>query len=109
MVKLKKVVHNKVVHDEFKLTTVAGRVGLLGGITAGTVGLAEVKAAMLQDTEKRPYRKPVVAYGKRYRSISEAAEDLCGWGASYNDMAAMRAHIRSLCNEDKTVGFYWSE
>jgi len=101
----------KVAHKEFKLTTVAGRIGLLAGITAGTVDRKEVEHAMIADTEKRPYRKPVVAYGVRYDSITAAASDRWNKRAlpTLNEQKTEQAYIRKLCNADNVEGFYWSE
>lgn len=119
-------------YKEFKLTTQAGRVGLLCGLTAGTVTREEVEAAVLQDTEKRPYRKPVVAEGKRYASVTEAATALLSKYEkvatfnkktqaisliSYTEVVANRSkaldalkhRIARLCNADDTEGYYWSE
>lgn len=99
----------KVIYSPFKLSTQAGRIGLLCGLTAGTVTRDEVEAAVLQDTEKRPYRKPVVAYGRRYNSITEAAAANCSSTATLNQLKAEQAFIRKLCNADNVEGFYWSE
>lgn len=99
----------KVIHPTFNLSTVAGRVGLLCGITAGTVDRKEVEAAVLRDTEKRPYRKPVVARGKRYDSVTEAAVDICGKYTTRKEVMAMQKTIARYCNADNVEGFYWSE
>lgn len=99
----------KVVYSPFKLNTQAGRVGLLTGITAGKVTREEVEAAVLQDTEKRPYRKPVVAYGRRYKSITAAAAANCRPNATLNELKAEQAYIRNRCNADDAVGFYWAK
>ncbi len=101
----------KVIHPTFNLSTVMGRVGLLCGITAGTVDRKEVEAAVLRDTEKRPYRKPVVAYGVRYESITAAAaERWHPWSQpTLSEQKAEQAYIRKLCNADNVEGFYWSE
>ena len=99
----------KVSPQVFPLTTVAGRVGLLAGITAGTVTREEVEAAVLKDTEKRPYRKPVVAGGRRYDSISEAAEEIAGWKSHHSKVLAMQKTIARYCNADNVEGYYWSE
>ena len=99
----------KVSPQVFPLTTVAGRVGLLAGITAGTVTREEVEAAVLKDTEKRPYRKPVVARGKRYDSVTEAADGICGSMAPRKRLMAMQKTIARYCNADNVEGFYWSE
>jgi hypothetical protein len=99
----------KVSPQVFALTTVAGRVGLLAGITAGTVTYEEVEASVLRDTEKRPYRKPVVAKGKRYSSVTRAAEGICGSMAPYKRLLAMQKTIARYCNADNVAGYYWSE
>lgn len=99
----------KVVYPKFNLSTVAGRVGLLCGLTAGTVSREEVEHAVLADTEKRPYRKPVVAYGQRFESITAAAEWACHLNATLNELKTEQARIRKLCNDDCWEGFYWSE
>lgn len=98
----------KVAHKEFSLNSVAGRVALLVGVTAGTVGQAEVEAAVLRDTEKRPYRKPVVAKGKRYNSVTEAAEAICRGHATRCEVMAMQKTIARYCNADNVKGYYWS-
>ena len=99
----------KVSHQVFPLTTVAGRVGLLAGITAGTVTREEVEAAVLKDTEKRPFRKPVVARNKRYPSVTAAAEAICGSMAPRKRIMAMQKTIARYCNADNVEGYYWSE
>lgn len=99
----------KVSPQVFALTTVAGRVGLLAGITAGTVTRDEVEAAVLSDTEKRPYRKPVVARNRRYNSVTEAAESICGSMAPRRRILAMQKTIARYCNADNVAGYYWSE
>lgn len=98
----------------FSLTKSADRIALLCGITAGTVSRAEVTTAILNDTEKRPYRKPVVANFIRYPSITAAAEALCSgcdtwYNYTSNDLSAMRKHITHLCNKDDVPGYYWAE
>jgi len=100
----------KVDYTALPLTCQAGRTALFIGLTAGTVTREEVEQAVLLDNEKRPYRKPVVAYGKRYSSITAAAADrFNGRLATSNQHKSEQARIRRLCNEDKTVGFYWAE
>lgn len=99
------------------LASTAGRTALLVGITAGTVTQKEIERAVLIDNEKRPHRKPVVAYGKRYSSVRQAATsqlaaELVGArsGPNYARMLnCEEKRIAYLCNKDDTVGFYWSE
>jgi hypothetical protein len=98
----------KATPQHFSLNTVAGRVALLTGIVEGVVLQKEIMHAVIQDTEKRPYRKPVVAYGKRYPSVTAAA--LANSGAvGRKAVNAMQKNIARWCNEDCHVGFYWSE
>lgn len=98
----------------FPLTKQAGRIGLLAGIAAGTVTRAELEFTTLLDTEKRPYRKPVVADGIRYESVTDAAVSILGKTKSKRysyakRMDAMRHRIAAYCNADNVEGFYWSE
>lgn len=93
----------------FQLTSTAGRVALLCGLTAGTVTRKEVEAAIIADTAPRPYRKPVVACGMRFDSVTDGAVHLCGRGASHNKIAAMKKNIANWCNADNLEGYYWAE
>ena len=99
----------KVVHTSFPLTTVAGRVALLTCVISGDVSNRALKEIVVHDTEKRPYRKPVVAAGKRYSSITEAAEGICGKMAPRRRILAMQKMIANYCNADNVPHYYWSE
>ncbi len=98
----------KVAHKEFSLASTAGRVALLVGVTAGTVSRTEVEAAVLRDTEKRPYRKPVFIFGRRFASITAAAEYSVGPHASAKSLKAEQVQIQKWCNADNVEGVYWS-
>lgn len=98
----------KVSPQVFPLTSVAGRVALLAGIAAKTVTAEELEAAVVHDTEKRPYRKPVYAYGKRYSSVTAAAVANSG-AVGRKAVNAMQKNIARWCNEDCHVGFYWAK
>ena len=104
------------------LTSVAGRTGLLIGITAGTVERAEVEHAVLKDNAKRKAKAPVYAEGKRFGSVIAAAEYLYKnrvalWafskagaaGDEYRIMSNLESRVRRLANADKTVGYYWAK
>jgi hypothetical protein len=98
---------------KFPLTCQAGRFALLAGIAAGTVADAEFNATMLQDLEKRPYRKPVVAGGIYYASVADAARAEVGTkvrGAEAHRliMNAVK-NISNWCTADKYEGYYWAE
>ena len=114
MAKLK---FKKAIPQVFPLTSTAGRVALLVGLTAGTVSRPEVEAAVLQDIEPRRYRKPVVAWGIRFESITLAAEARAeiGYKAFMGPVEYMRRvkqwqkNIANWCNADNLQGFYWAE
>jgi hypothetical protein len=109
----------------FPLQKSSGRVGLLLGVIDGTVGREEIQAAVLQDTQKREYRKPVVvprAFGGevRFESVTEAAKYLlrheCGedgvqlTGQAYaRRLDCLQHRISRLCNADDTPHYYWAE
>ena len=108
----------KVTYTNFPLSTQAGRIGLLLGISAGTVPKVEVDAAVLRDTEKRPNLKPVVVLIKRkeqrFPSVRSAAKALISgmWFATPHEYAlalnAKEKEIAHACNADNVVGYYWS-
>jgi hypothetical protein len=101
----------QVQHRSFPLTSQAGRVALLTGILAGVVGAQEILAAVADDVETRPRRKPVRAWDRRFPSITAAAE----WArqefrwSDPRSVAAWRQQIARLCNQDCWPGFYWEE
>ncbi len=105
----------KVVPQVFPLNTVAGRVGLIAGITAGTVSRAEVEAAVLHDVEPRNRRKPVVVEDIRFSSITNAALYLMRQEKVKQGMAftrrldTLKHTIANWCNADTVPGYYWSE
>ena len=104
------------------LTSVAGRTGLLIGITASTVTRAEVEHAVLKDNAKRKTKAPCYAEGKRFGSVVKAAEYLYAnrpalWvfsksgvaGDEFRVMSNLAARVRRLCDGDKTPGYYWAK
>ena len=102
----------KVKPAEFPLTNSSRRIALLTGVLAGTVGSRELKHHIALDAEPRPYKKPVVAWGKRYESISAAAaaaHTRFRWTGQDRTEAAWQKYIARLCNADCWAGFYWSE
>lgn len=106
----------KVVHNTFPLTQSANRIGLLCGVVAGTVENAEIEAAVINDTLPRPYRKPVVAEGRYYGSVTEAAKDIVtsrksrmSKDAFFRAVQSEQKRIARLCNDDCWNGYYWAE
>ena len=98
---------------KFPLTCRDGRVALLIGITAGSVGTSEIETAVIRDIEQRPYRKPVVANDIFYDSVSDAARAEVG-----NRTKGLEAHrlvmnatkrISRWCTADNVEGYYWAE
>lgn len=98
----------KVIHPSFNLSTVMGRTVFLTGVAMGTVPTAYIQAVVNEDNQRRPYRKPVVAYGKRYPSVTEAAIANSSF-VGRKAVNAMQKNIARWCNEDCHEGFYWSE
>lgn len=102
----------------FPLSHSATRIALLIGITAGTVSTAEIESYVLQDTVKRKRAKPVVAEGKKYKSITEASHDIVLMRSGANRMSKLaytravkseQQRISRLCTADCWEGFYWAE
>lgn len=108
----------KIVPNKFPLSSQAGRVALLAGVLAGHVGKEEIRNAMVQDTEKRPRSKPVVAWDRRFESVTQAAHwavrwrpEVAGRGVVAGDHAALervRKMISTRATQDCWAGFYWS-
>lgn len=104
----------KIVNKVFPLTFSANRVALLTGVLSGTVGDKEVEAAVLKDTEKRAYRKPVRAEGAYFESVTEAAKVLVSMrngrmdkDSFFRAVQSEQHRISRLCNKDQTEGYYW--
>ena len=103
----------------FPLTKQANRIALLVGITAGTVLLKEVEAAVLHDTEPRTRCKPVVVEDIRFASIAAGAMYLLRkeprkfsnktLAVSTKRLDALQHQIARYCNADNVQGYYWSE
>lgn len=109
----------KTTNTIFNLAQSASRVALLVGITAGTVCSREIEAAVLADVEPRRHKKPVVAEGVRYESVTAAAKALVTARSStalrmrkevfFSLVQSEQKRISRLCTKDVTVGYYWSE
>ena len=103
----------------FPLARQSGRVALLLGVLDQTVTAREIQSAVLQDTEKRPRVKPVVASGRRYSSLKAAAEGLVArqdqlavesmlrYGPGERMMRALERAISYRATRDTFHGFYW--
>ena len=95
----------------FPLTTVAGRIGLLGGLTAGTVTREEVEYNMLVVVPRHTGGEV------RFDSITDAAKYLvmCENGITLNrydyarKMDCMKHRIARYCNADNVEHYYWAE
>lgn len=104
----------KIVNNVFPMTFSANRIALLGGILSGTVGDKEVEAAVLKDSEKRAYRKPVRAEGIYFESVTDAAKVLVAMrngrmdkDAFFRAVQSEQHRISRLCNKDQTDGYFW--
>ena len=100
----------KIVPERFPLASQANRIALLTGVLCGYVSKDEIKAALTQDAKPRPHRKPVVAFGKFFISVSAAAR----WrmnqpGGKEKTENTWVKYISRRCEQDCWEGFYWSE
>lgn len=102
---------------KFPLQSQAGRVALLSGVLSKTVGVEEIQHAMLVDTGKRQYRKPVVVEDRDFDSVADAARWLLSQerfkrktdpGVITKRFDAIRKSIVTKCNRDDTYGYYWA-
>lgn len=92
----------------FPLASQAARVALPLGVLDGNVQAQEVRAAVAQDVLPRPHRKPVVADGMHFISVTAAAKFFVQRD-SYSNVSAMCKAIARKCNEDCWEGYYWAE
>jgi hypothetical protein len=104
----------KVTNTVFPLASAANRIALLCEVKAGTIHNNEFEAAVLQDLERRPYRKPVCAEGIYFPSVTEAAKTLVTMRNNrlnrdvfYRAVQSEVKRIARLCNEDTHEGYYW--
>lgn len=88
---------------------------LLSGILCDTVGNGEIQHAMMVDTERRQYRKPVVADYKWFPSVADAVRYEMGKevyqcaSTVLRRYDALRKRITVMCDNDDVPGYYWSE
>ena len=106
----------KVENTVFPLASSSNRVALLTGIVAGTVGKAEITEAVLKDTLRRKHKKPVVAEGMYFDSVTDAARFLvsrCVRSTNNNvyfDLVQSKMKsISRMCTQDCWEGYYWAE
>lgn len=104
----------KIVNKVFPLTISANRLALLGGVLSGTVGDKEVESAMIADSGKRAYRKPVRAEGIYFESVTEAAKVLVSMRKArmsgdefFRAVQSEQHRISRKCNQDCHDGYYW--
>lgn len=110
----------KVTPGTFPLTSSSMRIALLLGVEAGEVSSEEIRHHVLLDSEKKPRRKPVVAFGRRFDTITEAARwrisvtgrgvDVGKYGGPvFGSVDNWRQWIARQANQDCWEGFYWCE
>lgn len=108
----------KIVPHQFPLSTQAGRVALLAGVLSGHVGKQEIVRAIEQDMETRPRVKPVMAWNRRFESVTAAAHwairwkpEFCAGGIAGDHARLERARklIGRRATQDCWEGFFWCE
>jgi|APFre7841882793_1041355.scaffolds.fasta_scaffold44458_1 hypothetical protein len=104
----------KVANTVFPLASSANRISLLLGAHAGTVDRKEIESAVLHDTGKRLYRKPVRAEGIYFGSVTDAAKTLVSMRHGrltrdqfYRLVQAEVKRISRKCTQDCWEGYYW--
>jgi hypothetical protein len=105
----------KVIDTKFPLTHSANRVALVTGLIAGLVSKAEAQDSIVHDTLARKWKKPVVAEGTRYESVTAAAlSAVNARGVKLSPQDHFKAvqsevkRISRLCTQDCWEGYYWS-
>lgn len=105
------VAHNEV----FPLASSSHRIALLLAVREGQHTIPQIDAELLQDCKLRKRAKPIVAYGVRYSSITNAAKALLlqrkeRWNKDdyYSALNNQKQRLTRLCNEGPVTGVYWS-
>lgn len=100
----------------FPLASSAYRIAVISGLIAGTVTRNEAMMNIVVDATQRRHKKPVVAEGVRYDSVSDAAKFLVllrpgrsSKEAFFRAVQNEQKRIARLCNQDRSEGYYWSE
>lgn len=102
----------------FKLARQTERVALLLNIMDGVIMTEQIAEVIKQDVEPRPVRKPVVAFDRRFESVTAAAHwairwrpEFCGGGMNgeHATLERVRKSISRMASQDCWAGFYWSE
>jgi len=106
----------KVTNTVFPLATSCNRIALITGIVAGTVPREEVEAAVIKDLERRPHKKPVVAEGIRFDSVTDAAKFIVALQGKrmpkdefFRRVQGQIKRISRMCTQDCWEGYYWAE
>lgn len=104
----------KIVNTVFPLASSANRIALLAGVLSGTAGDQEIESAMLKDSGKRAWRKPVRAEGIYFASVTEAAKTLVTMRSGrmnkdtfFRAVQSEQKRISRLCTEDCHDGYFW--
>jgi len=93
----------------FPLTRQSGRVALLLGVLDGHVGVQELQAAVALDVEPRPHRRPVMAWGRRFESITQAAAEAARRQPGVMTARSWQRWVKQQADADCWAGFYWCE
>ncbi len=106
----------KALNITFPMASSAHRIAIVSGMLAGTVGRQEAMMNIAQDAVPRAHKKPVVAEGQRYDSVTDAAKFLVlvrGGRSSkekfFRAVQSEQKRIARLCTQDCWEGYYWAE
>lgn len=106
----------KALNITFPMASSAHRIAIVSGMLAGTVEKEEAMQEVLHDMTPRAHKKPVVAEGQRYDSVTDAAKFLVlvrGGRSSkeqfFRAVQCEQKRIARLCTQDCWDGYYWAE
>jgi cell division protein YceG involved in septum cleavage len=106
----------KATNIKFPMASSAHRIAIVSGLISGLVGRAEAMRTIEQDAGQRRHKKPVVAEGVQYDSVTDAAKFLVlvrpgrlSKEAFFRAVQNEQKRIARLCNQDQTEGYYWAE
>ena len=107
---------NKVQNTVFPLASSIHRAALITSIVAGATGKDEAEAAVLHDLQPRRHKKPVVAEGIYFESVTAAAKALVARRVRkasketfFRIVQSEQKRIARMCTEDCWEGYYWAE
>ena len=106
----------KVQNLVFPLASSANRAELINGLMDGVIKHSEAQAALVLDLSPRPHKKPVVAEGTYFPSVTDAAKAIVAQRLKnvskdifFKAVQSEQKRISRWCSQDCWEGYYWAE